>query len=74
MDGFHGIHPSLLLLLGPVRGVQYRFGSFLYHHFSVILTSKALCRLQTTAVNYKNLSLIIKTNLFLKILVDITVS
>lgn len=23
MDGFHGIHPSLLLLLGPVRGVQY---------------------------------------------------
>ena len=27
MDGFHGIHPSLLLLLGPVRGVQY---SFLY--------------------------------------------
>ncbi len=25
MDGFHGIHPSLLLLLGPVRGVQYTF-------------------------------------------------
>ena len=23
MDGFRGIHPSLLLLLGPVRGVQY---------------------------------------------------
>ena len=23
MDGFHGIHPSLLLLLGPVRGVHY---------------------------------------------------
>ena len=26
MDGFHGIHPSLLLLLGPVRGVQCIFG------------------------------------------------
>ena len=24
MDGFPGIHPSLLLLLGPVRGVHYR--------------------------------------------------
>ena len=27
MDGFHGIHPSLLLLLGPVRGVQYNIAS-----------------------------------------------
>jgi|GEM_PF-4832566 len=28
MDGFHGIHPSLLLLLGPVRGVQYTINKY----------------------------------------------
>ena len=28
MDGFHGIHPSLPLLLGPVRGVHYILAVF----------------------------------------------
>ena len=34
MDGFHGIHPSLLLLLGPVRGVQYIDQFVFYINFS----------------------------------------
>ena len=45
MDGFPGIHPSLLLLLGPVRGVHYnfvpRFLMLIFVYLSSVISIKA---------------------------------
>ena len=53
MDGFHGIHPSLLLLLGPVRGVQYT--SVLIVLFVLLICNKKMhpkVHLRKKRVNY----------------------
>ena len=63
MDGFHGIHPSLLLLLGPVRGVQYSIASFyLLLQFSFtspkLIVVSFLCYKLIMSSSFDNLSVI----------------
>ena len=68
MDGFPGIHPSLLLLLGPVRGVHYNQKDFFHKEIDRLL-SETLVTVFTFAVYtyrvYNVLTVLLFISLFL---------